>query len=323
MKASVVILNWNGGSANCIDATTSAVAQEYEDKEVIFVDNGSTDGSLSAVRAVFPEITYIELPDNIGCPPGRNVGAQHASGDLLFFLENDGVWRSKFVIQNAVALFRRHDDLGAVYIRVEDYETGKADPPLDPSPSNDPREGLYLSSSFRGGASVVRRDLFIKCGQFPGDFFRQGEERFLSLLIYDTGFRVAYWPEFSLRHKGSDYTGKAATVNQHTFENSLKTVIRLYPASLAVLIGIAKWASLSYRLMRMGQWRIWLRVTLNLSRELIAPSQYARVSIKTLRAVETLRQGATDNLYHQGNNVSLTMRNLILRRLFARGSSGT
>ena len=61
MKVSIIILNWNGGEIDCIEAIESAMAQSYANKELIFVDNGSSDGSGLVVQKRYPELTYISL----------------------------------------------------------------------------------------------------------------------------------------------------------------------------------------------------------------------------------------------------------------------
>ena len=107
MKASIIILNWNGSEADCIESVDSAFAQDYRNIEIIFVDNGSSNGSGVAIRALYPQLVYIQLDQNIGCPPGRNVGAMRAEGDLLFFLENDGAWDDQKLVSSAVELFKK------------------------------------------------------------------------------------------------------------------------------------------------------------------------------------------------------------------------
>ncbi len=315
MKASIVILNWNGGETNCAEAIESALAQTYGNKEIVFVDNGSSDGSGEAIRQRFPELTYIALPKNIGCPRGRNEGAEHAAGDLLFFLENDGVWDNPHLVASAVDLFKCHPSLGAVYTRVEGYETGSLDAPLDPHPPKDTRDGLYLSSSFRGGASIVRASLFAKFGGFPNDFFRQCEERFLSLLIYDRGYKVAYWPSFSLRHKGSDYAGKAAAVSSFNIENNLKIILRLYPIIPALLIGPSKWIVGMLGLLKHGRIKDALIITANLSKDFSSKRQYKRISSLTFRLVESLRQDALDDRSIETASKAKPLSTLLIKRL--------
>ena len=50
---SVIILNWNGGVhvQSCLDSLT---IQDYDNLEIIVVDNGSTDGSVEMIRGALP-----------------------------------------------------------------------------------------------------------------------------------------------------------------------------------------------------------------------------------------------------------------------------
>jgi GT2 family glycosyltransferase len=292
MKASIVILNWNGGAEDCLEAVSSACAQSYPNKEIIFVDNGSTDNSCHAVKAKFPNLIYVELKENIGCPPGRNVGAKNASGDLIFFLENDGAWNSEHVVAEAIALFEQFPDLGAAYTKVNGYRTGVVDPTIDGYPAADVSDGLYLSSSFRGGASIVRASIFDSIGGFPNDFFRQAEERFVSLQLYELGYKTAYWPKYIMRHKGSDYSGKSITVPRFNYENELKTVIRLYPISLAWKFVPLKCVLYFFRFLKRGDLIAFYSITLRLLRDCISPLKLQRISMKKLNIVEHLRRGS-------------------------------
>ncbi|MBQ0719266.1 MAG: glycosyltransferase family 2 protein [Gammaproteobacteria bacterium] len=317
MKVSIIILNWNGGEDNCAEAVASAMAQSYDNKEIVFVDNGSTDGSGLAIKARYGDLLYVGLPENVGCPPGRNLGAEYANGELLFFLENDGAWDDVGLVASAVELFNKQPLLGAVYTRVEGYATGSLDLPLDPKPAKDTCSGLYLSSSFRGGASIIRSRLFTDCGGFPSDFFRQAEERFMALMIYDRGFKVAYWPEYSLRHKGSDYSGKAAAVASFGVENSLKTNLRLYPVLPGLVIGLSKFMLGMLSLLKAGLYKESVMVSATLFKELFGRRQYQRVSKDCFCEVETLRQGLSSSLDVDRKTDKAAMSVLLFKRFFA------
>lgn len=288
MKASIIILNWNGGADNCLEAVFSALEQDYFDKEIVFVDNGSTDNSFQSVIKAYPDLRFIQTGSNLGCPGGRNVGAQEAKGDILFFLENDGVWGSTKVVSSAMQLFETHADLGAIYTRVEGYKTGVTDPPVDSSTDSSIVKGLFLSSSFRGGAAIIRRDLFLSLGQYPSDFVRQYEERYLSVLIYDRGFKVAYWPEHVLRHKGSDYPGKSTSVLRYNCTNELKTIRRIYPQYLWVPYFIIKAILWAFRLLKqnkIGLFKDSIKQGFSLSKI----TKTYRVSLKTLITINKIR----------------------------------
>jgi len=289
MKASIVILNWNGGAESCLESIASALMQNYRQKEIIFVDNGSTDGSLEAVKLNYPDITIVPLPQNIGCPAGRNKGAEHTTGDIIFFLENDGAWIENDVVSEAIKLFDKDPQLGAIYTRVEGYSTRKIEGPIDGFPDTSAQTGLYLSSSFRGGASAIRRRLFIELGGFPNDFLRQMEESFLSLQIFDAGYTVAYWPKRVMLHKGSDYPGKSVAVSRYQFENGMKTILRLYPLFHSLRLSAAKWVFYLFIFLRQKRLGEFLKITNTLLKEIFGKSAYKRVSKATLYLSESLK----------------------------------
>lgn len=93
---SVVLPVYNsGGSA--IQAIASVVAQGYSNTEVIVVNDGSTDDSLSQI------VAYIESIDsdlkfkvfsqlNGGVSAARNRGIREASGEFIAFLDSDDQW---------------------------------------------------------------------------------------------------------------------------------------------------------------------------------------------------------------------------------------
>ena len=90
MKASVIVLSWNGMEylADCLDAV---LAQEYPDFELIVVDNGSSDGSADFVERQYPSVRLIRNHRNLGFAAGNNVGLRVARGDALVLLNQDTV----------------------------------------------------------------------------------------------------------------------------------------------------------------------------------------------------------------------------------------
>jgi len=291
---SIVVLNWNGGAENCIAAVKSALDQDYPYKEILFVDNASTDGSFEAVQRAYPALLYIQTGSNLGCPGGRNVGASAATVELVLFLENDGVWASNDVVSGIVNEFTQNPSIGALYTRVEGYQSRTPDPPIDNTVDNNESKGLYLSSSFRGGASAIRRELFNKIGQFPADFVRQYEERYVSLLIYQKGYQVAYWPEKVLLHKGSDYQGKSVTVIKYNCINELKAIKRTYPSFVWPIYFALKTLLWGFRLFRNKQSDLFLEAMRMVLTDSIIVTPVGRISFKTLRKIQSIRYGKID-----------------------------
>lgn len=90
MKLSIVIPVYNVEAYlhKCLD---SVLAQTLVDFEVICVNDGSTDGSLTIIEAYAAKDKRIHIisQPNSGLSAARNAGIKGASGDYLFFLDSD------------------------------------------------------------------------------------------------------------------------------------------------------------------------------------------------------------------------------------------
>lgn len=88
MRVSVVIPVYNG-ERFVAEALASIAAQKVAASEVIVVDDGSTDGSAEiATRAGAKVVRSARR----GATAARNTGIEHASGDVLAFLDQDDEW---------------------------------------------------------------------------------------------------------------------------------------------------------------------------------------------------------------------------------------
>lgn len=85
---SVIILNYNGEHLlkECLDSLREQI---FRDFEVIFVDNGSTDGSVAFAAGNYPEVRIVENMKNLGFGEGNNVGMRLAEGRYIALLNND------------------------------------------------------------------------------------------------------------------------------------------------------------------------------------------------------------------------------------------
>jgi glycosyltransferase involved in cell wall biosynthesis len=108
---SVVIPTYNSG-AYLTETLDSVVRQTYPHREVIIVDDGSTDDTPERVQRFDTTVIYIRQA-NAGVGAARNTGLRVASGDYLAFLDADDLWLpDKLAVQLAVAA--RHPDSGLI-----------------------------------------------------------------------------------------------------------------------------------------------------------------------------------------------------------------
>ena len=74
-------------------AVESVLRQSWTDFELLVVDDGSTDGTREAVRAIpDPRLRLIETPRNMGASAARNLGIEEARGDWVAFQDSDDEW---------------------------------------------------------------------------------------------------------------------------------------------------------------------------------------------------------------------------------------
>ncbi|MFD9544126.1 glycosyltransferase family 2 protein [Streptomyces sp. NPDC060022] len=107
---SVIIPNYNYAPtlAACIEA---AQGQTYPAIEVIVADDCSTDDSVAIARRL--GVTVLESPVNRGVSTVRNLGAESARGEVLFFVDSD-VALAPDAVAKAVEVLLADDNLGAV-----------------------------------------------------------------------------------------------------------------------------------------------------------------------------------------------------------------
>src|SRR5437870_3130873 len=87
----ILVLSWNNRECTleCVDSLERA---RLDGATILVVDNGSTDGSAEAVRARFPRVQVLALPENRGYAGGNNAGIAHAlvrGAGAVLLLNND------------------------------------------------------------------------------------------------------------------------------------------------------------------------------------------------------------------------------------------
>ena len=89
-------------------ALESVCQQTYQRREVIVVDDGSTDNTEGVVKAFFG-CEYI-FQSNRGVSAARNVGVLKSRGDYIAFLDSDDRWQPT-KLEEQVSLLKRKPDL--------------------------------------------------------------------------------------------------------------------------------------------------------------------------------------------------------------------
>ncbi len=98
MKISIIVPIYNVEQyvGQCIE---SILAQNYDDIEILLVNDGSTDGSVEICKMYEKKHSTIKLihQANGGLSAARNTGILNATGDYILFIDSDDYWQSDFL----------------------------------------------------------------------------------------------------------------------------------------------------------------------------------------------------------------------------------
>lgn len=167
---SIIIPLYNK-EASVAETLDTVLAQTFSEYEVVIVDDGSTDQSLSIVRTFTDERIKIYSKKNGGVSHARNYGIERAQYDYIAFLDADDAWDSNY-LEEMSKLIKRHPECGMYNCA---YRGIKGNRILIESP-NIPdgvvqdyfKTTLTLENMISWtSATIVKKEVFAEVGMFP------------------------------------------------------------------------------------------------------------------------------------------------------------
>jgi GT2 family glycosyltransferase len=192
---SAVISAWNRRE-DLRENLASLRAQTCPFAEIIVVDNHSTDGSVEMVKGEFPEVRLIELPDSSrGACETFNIGFKAARHELVLILDDD-VCVPPDWLERAVKKINSEPPTTAM------ISATVIEPGMPPEYLNDPEVNTErYTATFRGCATLVKRDVLERAGYYDERFFIYGNERDLAARVLGLGYRIKIVPDLKVNHK--------------------------------------------------------------------------------------------------------------------------
>ncbi|MCK5305542.1 MAG: glycosyltransferase family 2 protein [Candidatus Omnitrophica bacterium] len=247
---SVIIANFNG-KKHLEKCLASLKKQTYSNCEIIVVDNGSTDDSISFIKDNYPDVVVIENKKNLGFAEANNIGYKSAKGDYLLFINNDtegencfieeliktlksdkkiGVSFSKLLLMDEP---QKYDTFGSYFTKTGFiYHVGYLE--------EDKGQYDHVKKVFspKGVSFMVKREVVAKTGLFDSDFFCYFEETDFFWRVWLAGYEILFSPKSVVYHKGSGTSLKLNSdlIDYHSFKNRICALLKNLALGSIILI---------------------------------------------------------------------------------------
>ena len=115
-----ILVNCHNGEKYLNEAIDSILKQSYQNFEIIFFDNASTDKSLNIIKNYQDiRINIYQSKDFLTLYEARNKALDYCKGDFISFLDVDDFWHVDFLKKEKIFLIKKikcsHIQIGTFY----------------------------------------------------------------------------------------------------------------------------------------------------------------------------------------------------------------
>ncbi len=238
---SIIIVNWNG-KKYLKDCLTSLSKSSYKKVEILFVDNASSDDSVSYVKKNFPKIKILQNEKNLGFAEGHKIAYTKVAGETILLLSTDTIIE-KNAIEELVNVLYKSESIGAVQPKLLMYPEKEL---IDSIGSfflktgilyhfgreknhNNPLYNKEMEIfSAKGACILFKKEVLNKTGLFDKDYFAYFEETDLCHRVWLAGYRIIYTPYAVVYHKGGGSSKQmmSSFIYFHSYKNRICTYIK-------------------------------------------------------------------------------------------------
>jgi N-acetylglucosaminyl-diphospho-decaprenol L-rhamnosyltransferase len=247
---SIVIVNWN--TVQLLEQCLRSIIAGNCDSvaQIIVVDNGSTDTSLTLLQEQYPHVHCIQNRENVGFGRATNQGLSISTARYVLLLNSDTIIPPHAFAQ-LVDFMDHHSDAGACSPRLCQLD-GQAQPFAfgdDPTPWYLARRATSLLLFRRplhdwsvshtlavdwvsAACMLVRRSVIEQIGGLDEQIFMYFEDNDWCLRMRKQGWKIYYVPDVAITHIGGQSSSLSLTTRRH-YDTSLQYFYRKHYGTLS------------------------------------------------------------------------------------------
>lgn len=232
LNISVVIPLYNKKS-EIERALLSVANQSLAPREIIVVNDGSTDGSETEVSAFMKRYPRANVrlinQENRGVSAARNRGVEEAVGDYVAFLDADDWWLSGYVAEvcRMMEYYPDADAYATAFDIVDGGRRVRASVPTKEGYIDPAEEALKGRYPIIPSTATIRRSTLLTSGGFPVGM-RIGEDQWLWVRMLQQGCNFAFSPMSLVRYSREASNRSAAIYRSEQSDHSIE---ELYDAN--------------------------------------------------------------------------------------------
>ncbi len=224
-------------------------------REIILVDNGSTDGTIEAVRSAFDEVIVVASPTNLGVAGARNLGFRRATGEYVVFIDDDAEFRDVDATLRVIGLFKADATLAAVGFSIVSPYTGR--PERDAIARTDKVFQTHTGETayFCGCGFALRRNLVPDQGPFWDQLIYACEDLDYSYSLVAGGRKILTTPDIVVLHWKDPNARPPGQFIYFNARNRLHVALKWLPPLAVLTTAFAWWGYLAILATRRRQLR--------------------------------------------------------------------
>jgi GT2 family glycosyltransferase len=239
-KVSVITVNFN--QPKVTEELLQSIPATYADLEVIVIDNGSETNHVTTWRSKYPKIIFIRSEINLGFAGGNNLGIKAATGDYLFFVNNDTEF-TPMLIEKLSGVLALKAEIGLISPKIKyfhnknliqyagytemNFYTGRNSCIGLKETDNGQYDNLNCMTAYcHGAAMMVRRSAIEQAGPMSETFFLYYEELDWCEHIKKAGYIAWINTDAVIYHKESVSVGKKSRLKAYFMNRNRILFIR-------------------------------------------------------------------------------------------------